>query len=135
MANQEPCFDESKGKDAGTSNGVSKANRKTEESTTRNAASSENPSASEPDTSCTQHLPCKTQGMESARYRKNTQLNSDLSSRHFLNRDIPSSGEQIIFEFFLDLYGDERLAAACVASFNSQAPESPKLSLPLPPPS
>jgi hypothetical protein len=95
--------------------GVSNSNLSTEENSKSMDASSEKANTSLLDTSCTQHLPRTIQGILSAVIpeRQNTHRKSARSCSHFLSRDIPSSDEQIILEFFLDIYRNEKVAKAC----------------------
>jgi hypothetical protein len=115
MVNQDSYAD-SFSSESPTSRGVEKENEEIAESNTRKADSSVNATTNLFDTSCTRHLPCTTQGADChpvSSVCSNTHLKSVDSSVHFLNRDIPSSLEQIIFEFFLDACGNELAAKRC----------------------
>jgi hypothetical protein len=112
MVNQEP-YDARLGEGSDlTSSGVPKAKLTTDVSSTRNAAASEMPNTSMLDTSSTQQVPCTYQsdGVGPTPASQSTQRRSALSSCHFLSKDLASCNEQIIFQFFLGLYGNENVA-------------------------
>jgi hypothetical protein len=91
------------------------------ENRTRNGDSSVKASTTLSDTSCRRHFPCTTQDAEArpaSFTSRKTHLKSAASSVHFLNRDFPSSAEQIIFDCFLDAYADEKTAYACLDEFS-----------------
>jgi len=140
MLNQDEYFSNSEDR-ASTSSGVPNSNLATEENNTLHAASSENPNTNLFDASCTQHLPCTIQGIVEtvAPNRQKTHRRSAPSFSHFLSREMPSSDEQIIFEFFLDVYESKSIATACTQrllhSINSPTPPTPKSSPSPPPPS
>jgi hypothetical protein len=145
MANQDSYAD-SFSSATPISRGVENENAEIAENRTRNADSSVNATTSLSDTSCTRHFPCTTQDEQfrpASSTSKKTHLKSVDSSVHFLNRDFPSSVEQIIFDFFLDANGKENVAHACLDEFfhdlpqllSSPTPPTPKCSPSLPPPS
>lgn len=138
MVNHDPCFDKSvDGRDF-TSNTVLNSNPSADDKRTLKADSSEKPSTNVSEASSIQHRPCTNQNLGVAPREKsqNTQLKSDSSSSHFLRRDFASSGEQIMFHFFLDITGDSQRADTCLREYlasNSPIPVTPK-SFPSPPP-
>jgi hypothetical protein len=119
------------------SNGVLKSNLAMEDSLMSKDASSEKATISRSEiseTSCTQQLPRTTHGVSDTivSLDLNTQTRSASSCSHFLNRDIPSSIEECIFELFLDCRLPVESAIACIDSLKIPVLESPKF-VPLPP--